>query len=80
MANELPFIWTQPKFTTSPPREADPVLRDARGGIDLVVSDLRMPDVDGTALIEALREREGRVVPLILAIVLNPVINFLSHT
>jgi two-component system NtrC family sensor kinase len=40
--------------------------RLARGGIDLVVSDLRMPDVDGTALIEALREREGRAVPLIL--------------
>src|SRR3954451_22815410 len=40
--------------------------RLARGGIDLLVSDLRMPDVDGTALIEALREREGRAVPLIL--------------
>ncbi len=40
--------------------------RLARGGIDLVVSDLRMPDVDGTVLIEALRTPNGSSPRLIL--------------
>jgi two-component system NtrC family sensor kinase len=39
-----------------------------RGGVDLVVSDLRMPDLDGAALLEVLAERHPRLAGRVILI------------
>lgn len=42
--------------------------RLAKGGIDLVLSDLRMPDTDGATLIEAVREASPELVSRMILI------------
>ncbi len=74
----LSRILTDEKYhvtTASRAAEAEQILRE--GSVDVVISDLRLPDGDGLSILEGLR-RAGRSVPVVILTAYGEVDSYLA--